>query len=146
MPRRAQRPRNPSQTAALVPSTDSTTLEVREHKITIQHEVTRTLLVVDNSDGRRVLSLSFGPGGPVVELDGNVTLGISGNLAIQATDILMQAKNSLRIESGESIEVATSGDLTALARCQKLQALSGNVDIHANDDVRMLGERIRMNC
>jgi hypothetical protein len=36
--------------------------------------------------------------------------------------------------------------LDSQARIQNITAVLGNVNVKANDDVRMNGERVRMNC
>jgi hypothetical protein len=36
--------------------------------------------------------------------------------------------------------------MTSTARAHKVTAERGDVDVYANDDVKLDGERIRMNC
>jgi hypothetical protein len=44
------------------------------------------------------------------------------------------------------VSIDTPGDIHSEACSQKITAHLGNVDIKANDDVTLDGERIRMNC
>lgn len=44
------------------------------------------------------------------------------------------------------LKLQVAGDLHSEARVQNVTATLGDVNVRANDDVKMIGERIRMNC
>ena len=48
--------------------------------------------------------------------------------------------------SPANASLVVAGDLETYARVQHHTATLGNVNIRANDDVRLNGERVRMNC
>lgn len=63
-----------------------------------------------------------------------------------AKHIVQEAGGDLRQRIGGQADVKVRGRLTLAAREARLQAKRGNVQIEANDDVEVLGERIKLNC
>jgi hypothetical protein len=44
------------------------------------------------------------------------------------------------------MKLQASGDLHSEARIQNVTATLGDVNVRANDDVKLSGERVRVNC
>lgn len=61
-------------------------------------------------------------------------------------DIVQTSGGHLRQRIGGQADVKVRGRMTLAARESRLQAKRGNVQIEANDDVEVLGERIKLNC
>ena len=61
-------------------------------------------------------------------------------------NIIQEAGGDLRQRIGGQADVKVRGRMTLAAREARLQAKRGNVQIEANDDVEVLGERIKLNC
>lgn len=89
--------------------------------------------------GEVLLEVVLTPAGPVLRFHAaEVQLDCKGSFKVrcesfdvQATgDIVQQAGGTLRAESNE----------------MSLEARRGNVDVRANDDVNLNGERVRLNC
>ena len=69
-----------------------------------------------------------------------------------ATDIIarcerfaVEARESVILRGGEIIQEA-AGTLRASGGALELNADTGDVRVHANDDVKLLGERVLLNC
>ncbi len=60
--------------------------------------------------------------------------------------IIQESGGDLRQRIGGQADVKVRGRMTLAAREARLQAKRGNVQIEANDDVEVLGERIKLNC
>lgn len=60
--------------------------------------------------------------------------------------IVQESGGDLRQRIGGQADVKVRGRMTLAARDTRVQAKRGNVQIEANDDVELLGERIKLNC
>lgn len=89
--------------------------------------------------GDVLLEVALTPAGPV--------------LRFHAAQVQLDCQGSFKVRC-ESFEVQTTGDivqqaggnLRAESNEMSLEARRGNVDVRANDDVNLNGERVRMNC
>jgi hypothetical protein len=107
----------------------------------------RNLLQIVGPDGQARFSLEITRDGPVLRFDrGGLTIRAAGPLAIDAEAVAIHGREGVAITSGGDALIAARGDLESRARIQNLTAVLGNVNIRANDDVKLDGERIRMNC
>jgi hypothetical protein len=98
-------------------------------------------------DGQVCLSIYLGASGPVLELAGSgLTIRTAGSLAFAAEQVEIHGRDGVLIRSNGDAKLDVAGDLSLRACTQNLTADLGNVNIRANDDVTMNGERIRMNC
>ena len=95
-------------------------------------------LEIIGADGRPVLTLELGPAGPVLRLEGDLTLQTGGDLRLKARNLAFEATGEFHVQAG--------GDLHATARQHHITADLGNVNVRANDDVRLNGERVMVNC
>jgi hypothetical protein len=86
------------------------------------------------------------PAGPVLRFEGSLLLEASGGLAVDAQRVAIHGREGLSLTSGGNARIEIAGDLDSQARIQNITAVLGNVNVKANDDVRMNGERIKMNC
>ena len=105
------------------------------------------MLEVIGREGRPTLVIRVGPEGATVELAGGpVALKVDGDLRIEAERLQLHARDRLSLTSGGDAELAVAETLTTVAKRQSVTSTRGDFRILANDDVRMDGERIRMNC
>lgn len=104
-------------------------------------------LVVTSPEGRVELSIRFTESGPVLDFEAAaIQLKSAGEVAVQC--------NNFKVEAAKKIQLSTEGDMVqdiggkahVEAHSVEVRARRGNVDINANDDVRLLGERIKLNC
>jgi hypothetical protein len=99
-----------------------------------------------NADGLACLTVRLTPEGPVLQFDGSLMLQTSGDLAVSAERLALHGREGVAITSNGDVTLETTGDLSTKARIQNITATRGNVNVKANDDVRVDGERIFMNC
>jgi hypothetical protein len=97
--------------------------------------------------GQVTLSVLLTEQGPVLRFEGaSLILQASGSLSIEADDLHLRGRNGVSLTSDGNLALRAEGDLTSEGRIQNLTATLGDVNVRANDDVKMQGERIRMNC
>ena len=90
-------------------------------------------------DGHCGLEIRITPSGPVLRLVGeDVRLSVSGRLQIEADELNLRGRDAVNISSDG--EIRSRGDQ------QWIQSERGDIRLRANDDVRLEGERVRVNC
>lgn len=98
-------------------------------------------------DGSAVLTIVVGADGARIELASeSVSLDVKGELALRAGHLVLHGERGVAVSTGQDLTIAASGDLSAVARSHTLQAELGDVALKANDDVRLNGERILVQC
>jgi hypothetical protein len=96
--------------------------------------------------GQVTLSVRLTEQGPVLRFEGaSLVLQAAGSLSIEAEDLHLHGRNGVSLTTDGELALRATGDLTSEARIQTLTATLGNVNVCANDDVKLVGERIRMN-
>ena len=106
-----------------------------------------TVVLLVSPDGSPRVQLSFAGGELVVDcLGGTTRLRTSGVLALEAEQLTLSATQDLRLCSGGDMHLQAAGSLQVQADAVQVQALRGDVCVTANDDVRLEGERVRMNA
>jgi hypothetical protein len=103
-------------------------------------------LRIVGADGRVTLSILVTERGPVLCFEGGLTILARGNLALEAEHLALHGREGLSVSSGGNVAIETPGDLACTARTQTLTASLGDLRMHANDDVRLNGERVMVNC
>jgi hypothetical protein len=97
--------------------------------------------------GQALLTVSVSEDGVSVRVAGaSVIIEAAEMLRLEAKQLVLSALRELVVESGGTAEVRIAGDLAVAAAAQSLIATEGHVSVRANDDVRLDGERIRLNC
>jgi hypothetical protein len=105
------------------------------------------LLKIVNPSGQISLSVHITAAGPVLRFEGpGLVIQAAGALAIDAEYVGIRGREGVAISSGGDATVQVAGDLDMQARAHRISALLGDVSVQANDDVRMNGERVLMNC
>ncbi|NQT81743.1 hypothetical protein HQ563_01880 [bacterium] len=124
------------------------TLELAaDQRLVIERYAEGSLLRIIGRNGKVSLAIHVTEDGPVVRLEGSaVEVEAQGQLSLNAEHVSIHGRKSLSLTSDGNVSLDTPADIHSNARSQKITARLGNVDIKANDDVTMDGERIRMNC
>ena len=78
--------------------------------------------------------------------DAALVLGILPLMQKFSETVGLHARKRLSISSDGPIDMQAAGDMSSLAEAHIIKARLGDVRLQANDDVVMLGERIKMNC
>jgi hypothetical protein len=89
--------------------------------------------------GEVLLEVALTPAGPVLRFHAaQVQLDCQGSFKVRC--------QSFEVETAGDIVQRAGGKLRAEADEMTLDARRGNVDVRANDDVNLNGERVRLNC
>ena len=106
-----------------------------------------TTLRILSPEGEARLTIFITEAGPVLRVEGRaVSIEVTGDLAIESEHLALRGRKGLTLESGGDARLAAAGDFQTEARIQTHRARLGNVNLEANDDVKLKGERIRLNC
>jgi hypothetical protein len=124
------------------------TLELVGHQqLVVERSLQGNVLKILSEKGQVTLSIAITPAGPVLRFEGSgLMIQTTGELAIDAGTIAIHGREGVFISSGKDGQICVDGDLSMQAASHNIAAELGNVNIHANDDVKLDGERIRMNC
>lgn len=134
------------------PTTSAAVLEppvplVGNHRLLLERRPDADVLRVEGMDGRLRVAVTVTAAGATIELDGaDLAIRSSGELSIDAQKLSLRGREEVTIESGGDVEVRAEGALRTEAHEQRHVARRGDHSVYANDDVRLDGERIRMNC
>lgn len=111
-------------------------------------------LTVRSAQGRLELRVRLTADGPVLDVEAvGLTLRSAGEVAVDCERFVVRTREDVAIEAGGSISARAAGDLdvdvagesTHKALAVRVESKLGNVELEANDDVIVRGERIRLN-
>jgi hypothetical protein len=69
-----------------------------------------------------------------------------GPMQLAGQEVRIEAERGLALRSGGPLAIETDETLSLRGREQHLEATHGDVHVEANDDVRLDGERVRLNA
>lgn len=98
------------------------------------------------ADGRTTLTVLITPAGPVLQFSGGLEIQAEGDLAVSGKRLALHGREGVAISTGGDLSLHADRDLHSTARIQNITADLGNVNVKANDDVRLNGERVMVNC
>lgn len=117
------------------------------HELSLVRAREQDVLRIRSASGQTVLTIEVTERGPVLRFEGaSLAIEARGDLSISAETLRLAGRSGLELQSQGDIRVDTTGDLHATARVHNIRASLGNVNIGANDDVRLNGERVIVNC
>lgn len=96
-------------------------------------------LTVRAPDGRVCVTITLTAQGPAVEID-------AASLSIASRGALRLEADELSLASRGALTLAAEGDVVVQGRSQHLVSTHGDIHVEANDDVRVDGERIKLNA
>ncbi|MCY0991937.1 hypothetical protein OV203_32670 [Nannocystis sp. ILAH1] len=126
----------------------ATALElVGQHRVELRRDPAVDTLELFGRDGKVVLAIEVRETGPVLRFEGaGLTLKAAGELVLDAKKLTLRSEEALSLSTGGDLELIAAGDLRSTARVQTITAELGDVRVEANDDVRIDGERVLVNC
>lgn len=89
--------------------------------------------------GAQSLEIIVTAQGPVLRLGSGLRIELAGVLSVDAERVALHGRNGVALTSGAEVTVDATTHLIARTEL-------GDVKIKANDDLRLDGERILMNC
>jgi len=135
----------PSNCVEVVP--DSACLELTGgQRLIVERGSAGDTLTLIAPTGEAAFSIHVTPAGPVLRFERGLKIEAAGPLELAGQKVAIHGKECVAIQSGGDARIDVAGDLSSTARIQNIKARLGNVNVKANDDVRLAGERIRLNC
>lgn len=117
-----------------------------EHVLEIVRGGEENVLRVISPNGGAGLSITISTQGISVAVTGaSVALRAAGKLSIDAEELSLHGRSGLTMTTGGDARIEAARDLSSEARIQNIHARLGNVNVRANDDVCLDGERVRLN-
>ena len=105
------------------------------------------ILELTGADGTLSLLLRVGPEGTRIELGAaSLAMRVAGEMSIDAEEISLNGRKGISLTTGGAMTLKAGAVLKAEGESMTLSATLGDVMVYANDDVKVDGERIRMNC
>ena len=119
---------------------------VHHHALEVRGGIEDNVLRILSPDGRAGLTITISAQGITLNVTGgDLTLQTTGALSIDAEKLSLHGRSGVTVSSGGDASLQVAGDFSAEARIQNIHARLGNVNVRANDDVCLDGERIRLN-
>jgi hypothetical protein len=124
------------------------TLELTgQQRLLVMHDRGGDMVQFLDRSGQLTLTVVLTEQGPVLRFEGAaLKLQATGDLIIEAEHLALAGRSEVALHSGGDMHVHAERDLTSVARIQNIKADLGNVNVKANDDVCINGERVRVNC
>ena len=98
-------------------------------------------------DGRLCLTVALGKDGIQVQIDGAaLSIESKGSVSLAADRIDLESRSDIRLRAGGDLSLEAAGTVHTRGFSQLIEATRGDVVVDANDDVRVEGERIRLNA
>ncbi len=124
------------------------------HQLVIEDHENSEAIKLTNSFGRALFSITFSEDGTTLNVAAeNIHFAAAKNIKISAENVDIESRNDTKISSQGDYKNYTKGDTMMLSEGEKLDIAKiqtiksdlGNVDIVANDDVTLKGERVKLN-
>lgn len=121
-------------------------IPVEDLVLTIERGAHGSLIRLRDAQGLEPLRIEVGPDGPVLHIGSGLAIAVAGPLSLAGQRVSIHGRDGVSLTSGGDTVLDCEGDLRVEAREQLLVARLGDVELKANDDVKLAGERIRLNC
>lgn len=122
------------------------TIPGARYRLALEHTEQGSLIRLLEIGKNELLHLELGPRGPVLHLGGGLGIAVAGELRFEAERVDIRGRDGVCLHSEGDTVIHSDGDMVADARQLDLKAGLGDVRVSANDDVKLVGERIRLNC
>jgi hypothetical protein len=118
-----------------------------QHRIELRRNGESDTIELIGGDGKVVIAIEVSERGPVLRFEGpSLTLKAAGELALSARKLTLHADEALTLRTGGDLELCAAGEIRSTATAQTIIAELGDVRLDANDDVKIDGERVLVNC
>ncbi|WP_437999880.1 hypothetical protein WMF26_08290 [Sorangium sp. So ce185] len=121
-------------------------IPVDDYRLTVERSDHRSCIRLVDRAGAEPPRIELRPEGPVLVLGSGLSIAVAGDLQFTAERVAIHAREGIELHRGGDTVLRSEGDLVSEAREQRLSARRGDVRVEANGDVKLLGERTRLNC
>jgi hypothetical protein len=98
------------------------------------------VLKIVGKEQRVRLWIEIGPTGSIIHLAGEgMSLQVDGDLALEAERIALHGRSGVALSTGGDLALSAEVDMHVTSRL-------GDINLKANDYVRLKGELIKLNC
>lgn len=113
------------------------------------------LLTVRSPEGQVEIEVRLTKEGPVIRASGAaLQIGSAGKVSVDCEEFHVRARERIVQASGGELRQEAAGDATLKvkghlgteARTTTIRSRRGDTRVEANDDVKLKGERVRLNC
>jgi hypothetical protein len=125
---------------------DLAEIPIDDYRLTIERGEHGSVIRLLDVRGGVPLRVVLGAEGPMLLLGAGLTIAVAGELSLEAQRVAIHGRDGIELRSGGDTTIESDGDLVTRAREQLVEARLGDVRVKANDDVKVIGERIRLNC
>ena len=109
-------------------------------------DASRQQVVIRAPDGRVCLTIRLGPDGPQVVVEAaSLELVSQGKVAVTCESFEVNAREDIVLDAGRQVRISAKAELLSEAVAQTHTARLGGIELLANDDVSLEGERINLN-
>lgn len=115
------------------------TIPVGDHFLHIEAAGDGHHLRLVGPGGGQSVEIVVTPQGPVLRLGSGLRLELAGPLTVDADQIALHGRSGVSLTSGGELNIEATTHLNARTQL-------GDVRVKANDDLRLDGERVLMNC
>ena len=137
---RRRRPRRPQRSARVESIVRSMTTRATARRVEARATWDcQDILTITNPDGEVELEIVLDAKGPILRFR-------QAGLDLQCDGRVRFDCEHFQVHASESIEQVTAGELQQTARSVSIEATHGDVTARANDDVKLNGERLMLNC
>jgi hypothetical protein len=119
---------------------------IAHHTLALHRTPTADTVRLLTPDGAAAISITISAAGITLDVAGaDLTLRTTGTLALHADHLSLHGEKGVAITTAADATIVAAGTLHTEARAQTLRATHGSVDVKANDDITLEGERIKLN-
>ncbi len=116
------------------------------HALNIERSIENNVLRIVRPDGAVSISITITAQGVTMSLAGaDLLLETTGALAVRADTLSLHGERGVSVTTGGDMTTRAEGNVTTEGFSQRIQARRGDIEVKANDDVFLDGERVRLN-
>jgi hypothetical protein len=114
--------------------------------LVVRRDAPQCATVSLSTEGAQALQIRVTENGIALTLQGtNLVLQTTGKLCIDADELELRGRSGVTIATPGNIALTAAGRIAAHAEEHVVTATLGSIELTANDDVALNGERIRLN-
>ncbi|RLB81914.1 MAG: hypothetical protein DRH15_06395 [Deltaproteobacteria bacterium] len=116
-------------------------------ELLIESNCDSNIIRIIEPEGTASLTILITKKGPIVQLTGkSLMIEAEGDISFEAENISLHSRKTTTISSETDLSFRAEGTIDSKASEHSICSELGDVKVKANDDVKLNGERIKLNC